>query len=67
MTHHWYYDFTEDHRHSGDQESLLVWLCDDCANCLATEVQFAGTDDVDEYIAYDGPCWRCGRPQEDDE
>ena len=38
MAHNWYYDLTEDHRHSGDPESLLVWLCDDCADCLAAEV-----------------------------
>ena len=53
MTHQWYYDLTEDHRYGGDLESLLVWLCDGCANRLAAEVQFAGTDAVDEYIACD--------------
>ena len=58
----WYYDLTEDHRHSGDPESLLVWLCDNCADCLAAEVQSAGTDGFN-----DSPCWRCGSPQEDDE
>ncbi|MFC2036989.1 hypothetical protein ACFLYD_03320 [Chloroflexota bacterium] len=58
MTHQWYYDLTEDHCYSGGVESLLVWLCDDCANRLA-EVQFAGTDAVDEYIACDVPCWQC--------
>ena len=64
MTHAWYYDLTEDHRHSGDPESLLVWLCDDCASRLAAEVQFAGTDTVDEYIACDVACWQCDKPIE---
>ena len=58
MTHQWYYDLTDGHRYSGDLESLLVWLCDGCANCLAAEVQFAGTDAVDEYIACDVSCWQ---------
>jgi hypothetical protein len=70
MTHHWYYDLTEDHHHSGarpersrrNQESLLVWLCDDCASRLATEVQFADSDSGDEYIAGDVPCWPCHKP-----
>ena len=65
MTHQWYRDLADDHRYSDahpersrrDPESLLVWLCDDCANRLA-EVQFAGTDAVDEYIACDVPCWQ---------
>ena len=54
MPHKWYYDLTDDHRHSGDAESLLVWLCDDCANRLAAEVQPAGTDGF-----CDAPCWQC--------
>ena len=68
----WYYDLTEDHRHSGacpersrrNDESLLTWLCDDCAAWLLSRqaVQFASTDGFN-----DGPCWRCGKPQEDDE
>ena len=64
MPHNWFYDLTEDHRHSGDDESLLVWLCDDCAAWLLSRqaVQVAGTDGFN-----DGPCWRCGRPQENDE
>ena len=64
MTHTWYYDLTEDRRHSGDPESLLVWLCDDCANRLAAEVQFAGTDGGDEHIACDVACWQCDKPIE---
>jgi hypothetical protein len=64
-----YYDLTEDHRYSGacpersrrNPESLLVWLCDDCANRLVAEVQFAGTDGGDEYIAWDVACWQCGK------
>jgi hypothetical protein len=61
MTHAWYYDLTEDHRHSGDPESLLVWLCDDCAAKLEAEglVRFAGTDAL-----CDVPCWQCGAPVE---
>jgi hypothetical protein len=59
MTHKWYYDLTEDHRHSRDPESLLVWLCDDCANRLAAEVQFASSDGF-----CDTPCWKCGKPVE---
>lgn len=53
----WYYDLTNDHRHSGDEESLLVWLCDSCAQSLLArhEVQVAGTDGFN-----DAPCWRCG-------
>jgi hypothetical protein len=60
----WYYDLTEDHRHSGDPESLLVWLCDDCAAWLLSRqaMQFAGADGFN-----DSPCWRCGRSQKDDE
>lgn len=57
MTHQWYRDLADDHRYSADLESLLVWLCDGCANRLAAEVQFAGTDAVDECIACDAPCW----------
>ena len=57
--HKWYYDLTDDHRHSGDPESLLVWLCDDCANRLAAEVQLAGTDGF-----CDVACWQCGIPLE---
>ena len=57
MNRKWYYDLTEDHRHSEDAESLLVWLCDDCAVELEAkgEIQFAGSDEMD-----DAPCWRCG-------
>ncbi len=57
MNRNWYYDLTEDHCHSHDRESLLVWLCDDCAAELEAtdEVQFAGSDEMD-----DAPCWRCG-------
>ena len=53
----WYYDLTDDHRHSGDAESLLVWLCKACAQTLQArhEVQIAGTDAFN-----DGPCWHCG-------
>jgi len=62
MKHKWYYDLTDDHRHSGDAESLLVWLCEDCAQALTArnEVQVAGTDSFN-----DGPCWRCGAPAEE--
>ena len=57
MHRNWYYDLAEDHRHSGDAESLLVWLCDDCAAELEAkdEIQFAGSDEMD-----DAPCWQCG-------
>ena len=53
----WYYDLSPDHALSEDPESLLVWLCPDCASTLAGDVQFAGTDDL-----HDGPCWQCGEP-----
>jgi hypothetical protein len=55
MDHNWYYDLTDDHELSQDPESLLVWLCDQCAKELDEKVQFAGTDSH-----YDGPCWQCG-------
>ena len=57
MTCHWYYDLTDDHRHSGDEESQLVWLCPDCARRLRDNVQFAGSDD----LLHDLPCWECGQ------
>jgi hypothetical protein len=59
MTHAWYYDLTDDHRLSQDPESLLIWLCDDCASRLAAEAQFAGTDAL-----CDAACWQCGKPIE---
>ena len=62
MTHAWYYDLTEDHRYSGDPESLLVWLCDDCANRLAAEVQVAGSDGF-----CDVACWQGDNPIESTE
>ena len=55
--HQWYYDLTADHRHSGDPESLPVWLCDECAGRLAAEVQFAGSDGLCDVV-----CWYCGAP-----
>jgi hypothetical protein len=57
--HSWYYDLTPDHSLSEDPETLLVWLCADCAAGLAGDVQFAGTDAL-----HDGPCWQCGDPIE---
>ena len=57
--HSWYYDLTPDHSLSEDPESLLVWLCEDCASRLAGDVQFAGTDHL-----HDGLCWQCGDPVE---
>lgn len=61
MPHRWYYDLTDDHHHSEDPESLLVWLCDECAARLTRkeEVQFAGTDAL-----CDVPCWQCSTPVE---
>lgn len=52
----WYYDLTDDHRLSQDAESLLVWLCAECAASLSDQVQPAGTD-----CLHDGSCWQCGR------
>lgn len=57
--HSWYYDLSADHSLSQDPESLLVWLCEDCASRLAGDVQFAGTDAL-----HDGLCWQCGDPVE---
>ena len=59
MRHKWYYDLTHDHRFSEDSESLLVWLCDDCAIQLEADalVQIASTDAL-----CDVPCWICARP-----
>jgi hypothetical protein len=58
MRHNWYYDLTDDHRFSGDAESLLVWLCDECATQLEADalVQFASTDALCGV-----PCWICAR------
>ena len=55
--HRWYYDLTAGHSLSEDPESLLVWLCDDCAARLAGKLQFAGTDAL-----CDIPCWQCHNP-----
>lgn len=64
MTHCWCYDLTADHRFSVDPESLLVWLCADCAAGLEAEglVQFASADAL-----CDVPCWQCGAPVEQTE
>ena len=61
MPHNWYYDLTDDRRFSEDAESLLVWLCDECAARLEGEyeVQFASTDAL-----CDVPCWQCDIPVE---
>ena len=55
-SHNWYYDLTDDHQLSQDRESLLVWLCDECAEKLDDSIQLAGTDRL-----HDGPCWSCNR------
>lgn len=57
----WYYDETGDGeivREFGDPDdgSILVWLCDQCAQELDCEVSLASEDDLNE-----APCWRCGR------
>ncbi len=61
MEHKWYHDLSDDHRFSGDAESLLVWLCNNCAAQLEADalVQFASTDAL-----CDVPCWLCARPVE---
>jgi hypothetical protein len=60
----WYYDLTDDHHLSQDPESLLVWLCDECAERLEDEgsVQFAGTDALRSTApkaVCDLLCWHC--------
>ena len=62
--HSWYYDLTPGHSLSEDPESLLVWLCPDCATRLEAErpVSFASTDTL-----CDIRCWDCGVPVRDTE
>ena len=59
MSHNWYYDLTEDHRLSGDPESRMIWLCDECAAKLAGKVQFAKTGTLRGVS-----CWGCDKPVE---
>jgi ABC-type ATPase with predicted acetyltransferase domain len=64
MSHRWNCALTEDHGYSADRESLLVWLCDDCANHLEAELQLTDSNGVDEYIACDVACCQCDKPIE---
>ena len=60
MVCNWYLDLTENHEHSGDKESLLVWLCDDCAAPLERlgEIRAENGGDDPEYDL----CWKCNNP-----
>ncbi len=44
----WYYDWTPDKHLSDDPdgESILCWLCSDCAADLGNQVSLAGSEDV---------------------
>ena len=67
MSHNWCYDLADDHHFSQacperkrrNPESLLVWLCDECATGLEAEgeVCFASTDAL-----CDIRCRHCGAP-----
>ena len=55
----WYYDWTPDQRYAQDPmgESIIAWLCDDCAELIGDElISHAWEDDLN-----DSPCWVCGQ------
>ncbi len=61
----WYYDWTEDRRLSEDPagESILCWLCDDCARTFES---IGWVSHASEDQDYDYRCWACGRAYQDD-
>lgn len=50
----WYYDLTDDNRHSQDPEGNLVWLCGRHAQMYSDEIEFASTDSL-----HNSECWMC--------
>ena len=59
MDANWYIDLTDNHEHSADKESTLVWLCNTCADPLIRLGELQGEQaETPEYDL----CWKCGNP-----
>lgn len=59
----WYYIWDKELRELvgvGDDNSIIAWLCSDCAEELGDAVSFASSDDL-----YEHACWRCGLYDDD--
>lgn len=60
----WYYVWDEELARElvEDDESIIAWLCEACAEELGDAVSFASSDGL-----YEHTCWRCGLYDDDDE